>query len=178
MESLSELSKKYPLTDKGPIKSDGTPGHNYTEVYEKYLSKYINEEINLFEIGFGGGDSLKLWIDYLKKTTVYCMDNNLSRINEYGYVPDERIKIFYGDQSQKDSILNCYNEMGVEKFDVIIDDGSHYENHIKLTFDTLFDSYLKDGGVYFIEDAPYDMKFDNEKIKKISYFGELIVIEK
>jgi len=36
-------------------------------------------------------------------------------------------------------------------FDVVIDDGSHVNEHVRTSFRTLF-PYLRDGGVYAIED--------------------------
>ena len=73
MKTLSELSLNYPLTDKGPLKNDGSPGHNYTEIYEKYFYNIRNEKISLLEIGFGGGDSLKLWEEYFANSKIYCI---------------------------------------------------------------------------------------------------------
>ena len=45
------------------------------------------------------------------------IDNNLSRMDEYKYIPSDRIKIFYADQSNPFSISRCCKEMGVEKFE-------------------------------------------------------------
>jgi len=38
------------------------------------------------------------------------------------------------------------------RFDIIVDDGSHKNGDIKVTFDALFNDALAPGGVYFIED--------------------------
>ena len=38
-----------------------------------------------------------------------------------------------------------------KKFDIIIDDGSHINSHVKKTFNFLF-KYLRNNGTYFIED--------------------------
>ena len=43
-------------------------------------------------------------------------------------------------------------DVGGQKFDVIIDDGSHIPWHQIFTLETIFDTFLKDGGVYIIED--------------------------
>lgn len=169
MKSLSELVLKYPLTDKGPLKSDGTKGHNYTEVYEKSFRDINMNELNILEIGFGGGDSLKLWLDYFPNAKIYCVDNNLSRIEEYGYTHHERIKILYADQSKSDSLESALSKMNVDKFDIIIDDGSHIESHIRVSFNTLFDKYLNDDGIYFVEDAPSKMTFNGDSIENIEY---------
>lgn len=177
-KNLSELCLKYPLTDKGPIKADGTPGHNYTETYEINFSPIREGRLKILEIGFGGGDSLKLWADYFPNAEIFCIDNNLSRIEEYGYKPDKRIKIFYGDQSISKSLIEACESMGVDKFDIIIDDGSHLENHIMTTFHTLFENYLSPGGLYFVEDFPDTLSFSSASISGINYKNELTTIKK
>jgi demethylmacrocin O-methyltransferase len=159
------------------MKADGTPGHNYTEIYERYISHLRSTSIKILEIGFGGGDSLKLWDDYFDSSEIFCIDNNLSRIEEYGYKHQENIKIFFADQSRSDSIATAMESMGSPTFDIIVDDGSHIEPHINTTFYALFDR-LKPGGIYFIEDAPSLMTFSHPEISKSEQFGELIVIEK
>ena len=177
-KNLSELSLKYPLTDKGPMKADGTPGHNYTETYEKHFKFLRDRDIKILEIGFGGGDSLKLWKEYFTKAEIYCIDNDLSRINEYNYVPEEGIKIFYGDQSDSSSLIESCSQMGVDQFDIIIDDGSHIESHIMTTFNTLFEKYLSPGGLYFIEDYLDTLTYRSESIHSIDYKNELTTIIK
>ena len=177
-KTLSELSLKYPLTDKGPIRSDGTPGHNYTETYEKHFGPIRDKKIKILEIGFGGGDSLKLWNEYFDQAEIYCIDNNLSRIQEYNYTQAEEINIFYGDQSDSASLVESCKQMGVNHFDVIIDDGSHVDSHIITTFNTLFDQYLAPGGVYFVEDYLDTLTYSSENIESISYKNELTTIIK
>lgn len=178
IKNLSELSLNYPLTDKGPIKADGTLGHNYTETYESHFKSLRDKKLKILEIGFGGGDSLKLWKEYFTKAEIYCIDNNLSRIQEYNYVPDERIKIFYGDQSDPSSLIESCNQMGVSNFDIIIDDGSHIDSHIMTTFNTLFERYLSPGGLYFVEDYLNTLTYISESIYSIDYKKELTTIIK
>lgn len=177
-KTLNELCLKYPLTDKGPIKADGSPGHNYTSIYESYFFSLREKQIKILEIGFGGGDSLKLWEEYFPHAMIFCIDNNLSRIEEYGYKHRDRIQIFYGDQSNAESLISACNKTGTKEFDVIIDDGSHVENHIILTFQTLFESFLSPGGMYFIEDFSKPLDFKSQKIDKIVHEGELTIIQK
>ena len=178
MKSLSELSAKYPLTDKGPIRSDGTPGHNYTETYEKHFGPLRDKKIKILEIGFGGGDSLKLWNEYFDQAEIYCIDNNLSRIQEYNYTPEKGINIFYGDQSDSLSLIESCKQMGVTQFDIIIDDGSHVDSHIMTTFHTLFDQYLAPGGIYFVEDYLDTLTYSSENIQSLDYKNELTTIIK
>jgi len=178
IKNLSELSAKYPLTDKGPFKADGTPGHNYTEEYEKHFRPLRDKKIKILEIGFGGGDSLKLWKEYFTQAEVYCVDNNLSRVEDPDYFVREGIKISYGDQSDSSSLIESCNQMGVDQFDIIIDDGSHVDSHIMTSFHTLFENYLSPGGLYFVEDYPNTLTYSSENIEMINYKDELTTIIK
>jgi hypothetical protein len=134
--------------------------------------------LNILEIGFGGGDSLKLWNEYFTKAMIYCIDNNLSRIKEYNYIPNDRIKIFYGDQSNSSSLIESLNQMGVCKFDIIIDDGSHIDSHVMTTFHTLFEKYLSPKGLYFVEDCLNTLEYVSGSIYNIDYKNELTIITK
>jgi hypothetical protein len=46
-------------------------------------------------------------------------------------------------------------------FDVIVDDGSHINAHVRASFAALFDHHLVSGGLYVIEDmaTAYDPRF-------------------
>ena len=68
--------------------------------------------------------------------------------------------------------------MGVDQFDIIIDDGSHIESHIMTTFNTLFEKYLSPGGLYFIEDYLDTLTYRSESIHSIDYKNELTTIIK
>ena len=68
--------------------------------------------------------------------------------------------------------------MGVDKFDIIIDDGSHIDSHIMVSFNTLFDRYLSPGGLYFVEDYLNTLTYESEYIKNIKYKEELTTITK
>jgi hypothetical protein len=62
---------------------------------------------------------------------------------------EKRIKIYKGSQVDKEFLENTTNEIG--GIDIIIDDGSHLNEHIIETFKILFPK-LNDNGVYVIED--------------------------
>ena len=80
MLTITGLAIKY--------KSDKYGSHYYTEIYEKYMSKKKNKDVNILEIGIGGythekgdysdilvgGESLKIWRDYFKKGKIAGLD--------------------------------------------------------------------------------------------------------
>ena len=131
--------------------TDKTNGHWYTPHYMTHLSRFKNKRINLLEIGVGGeerplvgGHSLRMWKSYFPKGKIYSID-----IYDKSALQEDRIKIYRGSQVDKPFLEGIIAEVGA--FDVIIDDGSHHNEHIIESFKILF-PHLKDGGVYVVED--------------------------
>ena len=119
---------------------------NYFHFYEKYFSKYKDKKVKLLEIGVQNGGSLQMWNHYFgNNVSIVGMDiDNSCKILE-----DENIKIFIGDQNNTNHLRSLIDLYG--NFDIIIDDGSHRNEHQINTFKYLFD-YLNDDGVYLVED--------------------------
>lgn len=126
--------------------SDKKPGeHNYTKTYFHYFSKIKDKKIKLLEIGVLKGASIKMWKDFFPNAEIYGLDIDPS-CKEY---EDCRIKIFIGDQTDRDFLKEMMKEIG--PVDIIIDDGGHTMNQQKTSFEVLF-PYIKKGGAYIIED--------------------------
>lgn len=130
-------------TDKGSNQHGSS--HGYSFVYEKYFQPLKNESIKLLEIGIANGGSLKSWYVYFQKAEIIGID-----INESKHIENDRIKTFKGHQGIRGHLRKFINEFGGD-FDVIIDDGSHFNNDISTSLGHLY-PYLKSGGLYFIED--------------------------
>ncbi len=132
--------------------TDKTGTHFYTQHYQTHFKKFKNKKINLLEIGVGGydnphagGGSLKMWKRYFSYGKIYSID-----IYDKSPLQEPRIKIFRGSQVDNDFLEMVTKEMG--SIDLIIDDGSHINEHVIETFKMLFPK-LKDGGIYVIEDT-------------------------
>ena len=132
--------------------TDKWGAHSYTRHYETHLNKFKNKKINLLEIGIGGydhayvgGSSLRMWKSYFSKATIYALD-----IHDKKSVQEKRIKIYQGSQIDE-AVLN---DMADESkgFDIIVDDGSHVNEHVIETFKIMFKK-LNNGGVYVVEDT-------------------------
>lgn len=131
--------------------SDKNDGHYYTQHYHRHFQDYRNKSFNLLEIGVGGydnpwdgGHSLRMWKSYFPKANIYGLDIcDKSPHNEH------RIKIFKGSQVDEELLGQIVREVG--GFDIIIDDGSHFNEHIIKTFQVLF-PLLNPTGIYAIED--------------------------
>lgn len=139
MKILDEIGKTH-KTDKSSIY------HDYLNKYQKYLPFARNQKIKILEIGVAQGSSLKTWSDYFYNSNVVGIDINLN-CKQY---ETEKIKIEIGDQSDISFLQNVCAKYGF--FDLIIDDGSHFSDHVIKSFDCLF-NYLNSGGVYIIEDV-------------------------
>jgi demethylmacrocin O-methyltransferase len=132
-------------------KTDKGTTHQYTKHYEFHLSKKRKQRLNILEIGIGGyqnpnlgGESLRMWKYYFPNSNIYGID-----IFDKNGIDENRIKTFKGSQVDKEFLERIYNEIG--SLDIIIDDGSHINEHIIETFKILF-PLLKQNGIYIIED--------------------------
>ena len=141
---LNKLGKLY-LTDK-------IAGHNYLPHYTTHLKRFKYKKINLLEIGVGGyknpllgGKSLRMWKRYFPYGKIFGVD-----IYDKSSLQENRIKIFQGSQVDKDFLNEVAGYIG--EIDIIIDDGSHINEHVIETFNILFPK-LKDGGIYIVEDT-------------------------
>jgi hypothetical protein len=131
--------------------SDKAGGHRYTRQYERHLRHRRRRAVRLLEIGIGGydsptwgGASLRMWRDYFPRGDIHGLDINEKRIDE------PRIRIHRGDQSDEEFMRCLGREHG--PFDIIVDDGSHKNEDVRVSFAALFRHYLAPGGLYVIED--------------------------
>ena len=157
---LDELFDKYG-SDKGNMPLCPSMGHGYGKFYEKVLGKYVGRKIRLLEIGVCNTElcavcgrvhhgyprqahSLLAWRDYFPGSEIVGMDYKDCSDIECG-----GIKIYLGDQ-QNPRDLNKTMEGG--KFDIIIDDGSHFYIHQMYTMSLMFPQ-MNPEGMYIIEDV-------------------------
>ena len=118
--------------------------HGYLQHYQTHFKNIRNKKLNILEIGVYKGESLRLWQDYFRNGMIYGLDIE----DKYCY-QDKRIKIFLGDQNDPSFLESVVSQIG--GIDVIIDDGSHINEHIITSLNTLF-PHLSQNGIYVIED--------------------------
>jgi|SaaInlStandDraft_6_1057023.scaffolds.fasta_scaffold02319_6 hypothetical protein len=142
--NLKALSKLY-YTDKWGA-------HKYATHYQSYFSKLKNKKLNLLEIGIGGyedpemgGGSLRVWRTYFYRSCIYGIDIYDKSVHE-----EKRIKTFKGSQVDEKFLSKVVKNIG--GIDIIIDDGSHVNDHVIFSFKYLF-PILDDNGLYIIEDT-------------------------
>jgi demethylmacrocin O-methyltransferase len=153
LNNIKSIGYGYNLTKLGQIYgTDKTGSHFYTPHYETHFKRFKYKRINLLEIGVGGyerpdlgGESLRMWKRYFPFANIYSID-----IYDKNKIQEKRITIFKGSQIDSSFLNSVINEIG--ELDIIIDDGSHINKHVIMSFKILFPK-LKDGGVYVIEDT-------------------------
>ena len=152
MTELCFLAEKYGV-DKCP-----KIHHSYTPKYHEILNPIRNTVTTFIEIGIGNirlmspivgkdykpGASLRMWKDYFPIANIIGCD-----ILPEVLFSDERITTYLVDQSNENS-LNLFGN-NIKSADIILDDGSHIKEHMKISFKTLW-KYVNVGGLYIIED--------------------------
>lgn len=133
--------------------------HWYTPHYEHHFARYRNRPVRVLEIGIGGyeqdlgGPSLRMWKRYFHRGLVYGLD-----IFDKSALNENRLTALTGDQSDPTALIEIAERHG--PFDIVIDDGSHDNEHVLVSFDTLF-PLLAPEGLYVIEDmqTAYNPRF-------------------
>lgn len=120
--------------------------HNYCVKYEKYLPFKRHEEINILEIGVLDGKSLLTWKEYFYRANILGIDINPD-CKKY---EEPRISVEIGSQDDGKFLSRTWQQYG--PFDMILDDGSHMNEHVIYSFEHLWGS-VKSGGVYIVEDC-------------------------
>jgi hypothetical protein len=152
----------------------------YAPLLAPYLHQ---SNVSVLEIGVQDGKSLSLWerlftkhgrivaIGYGSGQVAKSMklEQNIRTVSRSAAAskPLEPLRkngrndvlLYYGDQSDVSFLSAVERSLGLssgatgQKFDVIIDDGSHVPWHQIFTLEHIFDRWLADGGIYIIEDV-------------------------
>lgn len=133
-------------------KSDKWGSHWYSQHYERHFAPLRRNRLSILEIGVGGwkdpdlgGGSLRMWRTYFPRGRIYGIDVYDKRRHD-----ERRIKTFMGSQVDEQFLKDVVRTIG--QLDIVIDDGSHLNQHVLRTFELLF-PHLSQNGVYAIEDA-------------------------
>lgn len=160
---LDELMNKYG-SDKAR--------NGYVPMYHSFLKHLRDRPIDLLEIGIGTmipgapssmvgyslpgyapGGSLRAWRDYFPNGHIVGAD-----IQPDTQFVEERIQTVLADSSNKDALDRV---LGDRTFDVIIDDGLHYDETQIKTMENLWHR-VRPGGYYIIEDITEWSRIPNQ----------------
>lgn len=151
MKTLDEI-----CLDHGTDKASSHPhkGHDYARHYDQLFSIWRETPIKMLEIGVGGGESIRSWIEYFPKAKVFGVDivhdTNPWNVPGVRTSAHTRYQFVQGDQSCE-TFWACFLADYGKDWDIIIDDGGHFSNQIIISFNSLWPA-LKSGGLYCIED--------------------------
>ena len=114
--------------------------------YERHFSRWKNTSLTFLEIGVASGGSIQMWQKYFGPNATIIGIDIMPKCKSFES-PNVHVRI--GDQSDPDFLDSIISEFGVP--DVILDDGSHQQNHIIQTFEYFYPKMHKNG-VYMVED--------------------------
>ena len=171
--SLNDLFREFNADKGSEFKINGklVSGHNYSPFYEKYLSRYKGiKKLNILEIGSLRGAATASFFYYFTNPQIFCADINPFQIQVFS----KNIRKLFVDTQSEESLLNLRNYLS-QKFDIIIDDGSHNIRDQIITIKILFDS-LKNGGLYVIEDISQYLASKNLNTDNLDYGAKEILL--
>lgn len=172
--SLLELADKY-LTDKGTNFFDKIPGagHMYAPVYDLFFSHLKDAPIKLLEIGIAKGASLCMWQEYFKHATIVGLDITLEHVDKTrhigveggGWPQPDTIHLIQGSQTDVVVLDNIFETF--DNFNIVIDDGSHANEHQRASFEHIWPKLHK-GAYYIIEDIHCDKNANSSTLENIN----------
>lgn len=162
---LSSLCVKHG-SDKGELTDEKQVfhwrSHNYADLYALIFDHSRESVKKVFECGLGTnnvdvpsnmgadgkpGASLRVWRDYFPNADIYGAD-----IDKRVLFEEHRIKTFYVDQCDPAVIAGMWSDIGINDFDLMIDDGLHTFEAGTCLFENSI-SKLATNGTYIIEDV-------------------------
>ncbi len=129
------------VTDKSSVE------HDYARQYERAFAGFRDEPVEVLEIGVADGSSLRMWEQFFTRAKIIGVDIIPGCVNYAG----GRKSVEIGSQADPVFLEGLRAKYSPK---IIIDDGSHQADHIKLTLQYLF-PVLQPGGCYVIEDLHF-----------------------
>lgn len=162
MGTLNDIGLKYDADKSSRF-------HHYLDFYQDQLPDRAFSG-RLLEIGVMDGLSMKMWREYYPKAEIVGIDiKDMSFMYNDDWKVPESVKLFRLDGTKKADM------QPLGKFDIIIDDGSHYWKDQQKSFELLYYSQLNKDGVYILEDlwTSHIKFYANAKVNTIEYLKAL-----
>lgn len=121
---------------------------SYLTVLDRTLAPRRLDPVRMLEVGVQNGGSLEVWAGYFGDALVLVGNDIDLRCRDLTF-SDPRVHLVVGDIT--DAQVQREVAGHAERFDVIMDDGSHRSADIIAAFVALF-PVLEEGGTYVIED--------------------------
>ncbi len=118
----------------------------FLPAYDRHFAPWLGSSVRILELGVHKGGSLDLWRKtFGPNATIFGVDIDPACAAFDGLSGSVRI----GSQDDPAFLSDVVDEMG--GVDIVIDDGSHVQSHVRTSFSTLYPR-LSDGGIYAVED--------------------------
>lgn len=170
--TLDEIAIKHG-TDKATQHPVGA--HGYTPHYAIFFEQFRDSPIKLLEIGVGGGESIRTWLEYFTRAKVFGIDlvRDTNPWNTPNVNTDPRYTFVSGDQASE-SFWSRFHLTHGGAWDIIIDDGGHEAHQIKTSFRCMW-LHVNYGGLYCIEDLAYSRPLDliKDQIERVNQETEV-----
>lgn len=191
VKTLDEIAIHHQTDKASQFSRTWAKPHDYCRHLERFFAPMRDHPLKLLEIGVGGGESIRTWLEYFPNAHVVGVDlvEKTNTWNTPGSKLHHRYKFCQGDQSSK-TFWECFIADFGKNWDIIIDDGSHTGEHIITTFYALW-PHVMSGGLYEVEDlaaAPgaaawlrnlsVDAQQGASEIDSIYFSKELAIIRK
>lgn len=164
MENLTAIFDKYD-SDKN------SRFHNYCRQYEGIMRDYRTKNISFLELGVFNGESIKIWREaFPNAKCIVGIDIN-PECKIYENV-DKSIFVEIGDATNSKFLKYINDKYG--PFDIILDDASHTNKDVILSFEELF-PLMNDSGLYIVEDTcvyNHSLHIDHNYPNHLVYFGQ------
>jgi len=150
--TLDEIAIKHQTDKASQFTRTYALPHDYCRHLERFFEPMRYKAIKLLEIGIGGGESARTWLEYFPKALVHGVDlvHDTNPFNTPRSKDIPRYVFNQGDQTSE-VFWKCFVADYGSQWDIIIDDGSHISGDIIKTFGYLWPHVIP-GGIYEIED--------------------------
>jgi len=119
---------------------------HYFPIYEQFFRQFVYKPVTVLEIGAGAGGSLQMWKRYFGPHATIIGIDILPECKEH---EEDQIAIRIGAQQDTKFLQSVFDEFGAP--DIVLDDGSHQQDHIFQSFEFLYPKVAKNG-IYMVED--------------------------
>jgi len=168
----SAEAMKHAIADNNPF-TDKTTSHEYQFMYHQYLSKLVQRKcfsqdrtIKILEIGLGcgmastgaskgAGGGVTFYRNVISaplRLEMHVLEYAKDCAVEWANENPGKAHVHTGSQASKEDLDRMLAEAGPGKFDLIVDDASHVNDHMSFTLQYLI-SRVKPGGFYIVEDT-------------------------
>ena len=170
---MDELFHHYGSDKANIFKLNNKSGHGFSKFYEKKFEKLKDKKINILEIGSYAGGSAAALVKYFPNINIFCFDVNISNFK----YKSKNIHVFGVDINNEKKINkileSIFFQYNFDRFDLIIDDGSHNLSDI-LNGLKFFFKYVKSNGIYIIEDFKFPNYYTYNKNINHIFIDELL----